>query len=375
MSSEPIRKPAIRETWPAGRAFTGSYRAPDCQFLLKPLEGRFTDVTEKEKLIQSGQRHYSEMISLEPVPSDQYLQLFRALTSQYKHRLATEIMGLARHILATRPEPLTIVSLARAGTPFGALLRRALTGVLAADAAHYSISIIRDRGIDREALKYILREAKRPAEGLLFADAWTAKGIITRELKAEVRAWNQSEPEQLCEALYVISDIGGTADVAATYEDYAIPSGVMNATVSGLISRSILNEEIEAGDFHGCVVYDHLRPHDLTNWFLDEVSAEFSYVADFPLPFIPKEARARRAGAWIERWMADYGIKNINHIKPGIAEATRVMLRRIPARLILRDMENPDVAHLRMLAAEKEVPIDIEPTMPFNAAAFIKVCR
>ncbi|MEZ5578590.1 MAG: hypothetical protein R3F40_03665 [Candidatus Competibacteraceae bacterium] len=27
------------------------------------------------------------------------------------------------------------------------------------------------------------------------------------------------------EALHVISDIGGVADVAATYDDYAIPSG------------------------------------------------------------------------------------------------------------------------------------------------------
>lgn len=354
---------------------TGSYSAKDCQFLLKPLEGAFTDLVEKEKLIQSGKRHYSEMISQEQTPSLQYLQLFRKLTAQYKRRLAAEILGLARHILASRPQPITIVSLARAGTPFGALLQRALTDVLGADATHYSISIIRDRGIDREALKYILRDAKKPAAGVLFADAWTAKGVITRELKAEIRDWNQSEPEQLSEELYVISDIGGTADVAATYEDYAIPSGVLNATVSGLVSRSILNDDVRKGDFHGCVVYDQLRPHDLTNWFLGEVSAEFSFVSDYRLPFTPKEERVRRARSWVAHWMAGYGIDDINHIKPGIAEATRVMLRRVPARLLLRDPDSPDVAHLQMLAAEKEVPVDIEPAMPFNAAAFIKLYR
>lgn len=357
------------------KPITGSYSASDCQFMLTPLEARFIDIGEKERMIQSGQRHYSEMISQECAPSEQYFTLFKNLTAHYKARLATEILALARHIITTRVAPITIVSLARAGTPFGALLQRALTEVLAVDSVHYSISIIRDRGIDTVALRYILRDAGRPAPGVLFADAWTAKGVITRELKAAIKAWNLQEPEQLSDELYVISDIGGTADVAATYEDYAIPSGVLNATVSGLISRSILNEEIGEREFHGCVVYDHLRTHDLSNWFLDEVSAEFAGVAgDYLLPFIPKDERASRSRSWVERWMAHYGIKDVNHIKPGIAEATRVMLRRVPARLLLRDRASPDVGHLQILAEEKGVPIDIEPAMPFNAAAFIKVC-
>lgn len=355
------------------KPITGSYSASDCQFMLTPLEARFTDVVEKERMIQSGQRHYSEMISRERAPSEQYFTLFENLTAHYKARLATEILALARHIVATRVAPITIVSLARAGTPFGALLQRALTKVLAVDSMHYSISIIRDRGIDRAALRYILRDAGRPAPGVLFADAWTAKGVITRELKAAVKAWNLQEPEQLSDELYVISDIGGTADVAATYEDYAIPSGVLNATVSGLVSRSILNEEIGEREFHGCVVYDDLSAHDRTNWFLDEVSAEFAGAAGYYLlPPISKEERANRSRSWIERWMARYGIEDVNHIKPGIAEATRVMLRRVPERLLLRDPTSPDVGHLRVLAAEKGIPLDIEPAMPFNAAAFIK---
>lgn len=354
---------------------TGSYRPDDCQFLLTPLPASFTEVAEKERLIQSGKRHYSEMISQERAPSEQYSVLFKSLTARYKRRLAGEIVALARHIVATRPGPITVLSLARAGTPFGALLQRALTQVLAADSAHYSISIIRDRGIDTEALRYVLRDAGRPAAGLIFADAWTAKGVITRELKAAIHAWNMSEPEQLSDELYVISDIGGTADIAATYEDYAIPSGVLNATVSGLISRSILNARIGQGQFHGCAVYDYLRPHDLTNWFLEEVSAEFARAESYPLPFVPKAERALRAKACVKGWMAQYGIEDVNHIKPGIAEATRVMLRRVPARLLLRDLESPDLAHLQVLAEEKEIPVDIAPLMPFNAAAFIKVCR
>ncbi|MES2902001.1 MAG: cysteine protease StiP domain-containing protein, partial [Pseudomonadota bacterium] len=50
--------------------FSGSYRSGDVTFLLKPLAmADFVDVAEKEKLIQSGQRHYSEMLSPESLPS------------------------------------------------------------------------------------------------------------------------------------------------------------------------------------------------------------------------------------------------------------------------------------------------------------------
>ena len=76
-------------------------------------------------------------------------------------------------------------------------------------------------------------------------DGWTAKGVIAGELRCALHDWNASQFEQLDESLYVISDIGGVADIAATYDDYAIPSGILNATVSGLTSRSILNEAID----------------------------------------------------------------------------------------------------------------------------------
>jgi hypothetical protein len=53
-----------------------------------------------------------------------------------------------------------VVSLARAGTPMGALLARALRWLGRTDVRHYSISIIRDRGIDENALAFILRNGK-----------------------------------------------------------------------------------------------------------------------------------------------------------------------------------------------------------------------
>ena len=170
-------------------------------------------------------------------------------------------------------------------------------GVWGTETKHYSISIIRDRGIDTNALECILRRDKRPAAGLVFVDGWTGKGVITRELKRAVKAWNATHPERLDDRLYVVADIGGVADVAATLDDYVIPSGIMNATVSGLVSRSILNGAISQADFHGCVYYGHLEPYDMSNWFLDTVTEAFDSVLTHHCPAkCPRPTPRRRTG-------------------------------------------------------------------------------
>ena len=56
-----------------------------------------------------------------------------------------------------------------------------------------------------------------------------------------------------------------------------------------------------------------------------------------------------------------YGIRDINLIKPGIGEATRVLLRRIPWKIIInpRFEAADELGHIRQLAAEKQVPCEI----------------
>ncbi|HAO31945.1 MAG TPA: tellurite-like stress resistance cysteine protease StiP [Candidatus Competibacter sp.] len=354
--------------------FTGSYRAEDAVFLLKPMRLEMVDVETKEQLIQSGQRHYSELLAPEKIPDPHYLALFEALTARYARRLATEIMSLAHYLTLSRPAEVTLVSLARAGTPVGALLVRALRRLGRGDARHYSISIIRDRGIDENALAFILRREHRQAAGLAFVDGWTAKGVIAEELRRALVQWNACQPERLDESLHVVSDIGGAAEVAATYDDYAIPSGILNATVSGLTSRSILNASIGPDDFHGCVFYDDFAPHDRSNWFLDQVARYFTQVEPEPIRLPSREQwlRRRAMNGFLNRLYLRYQVADRNFIKPGVAEATRVLLRRLPYLLLLRDPDAPDVGHLRALAAGKRVPVLIETDMPIQAAALIK---
>jgi hypothetical protein len=361
--------------WALITPFTGSYLPEDTVFLLKPMQLETVDVAVKERLIQSGQRHYSEMLTPERTSGPRYLELFEALTKRYAARLATEIMALTHHLAMNRPQQITVVSLARAGTPIGALLARALRQLGRSDVRHYSISIIRDRGIDENALAFILRHEQRAPSGLAFVDGWTAKGVITEELRRALQHWNARQPEQLEEALHVVSDIGGTADVAATYDDYAIPSGILNATVSGLTSRSILNAAIGPEDFHGCVFYREFAPQDRSTWFLDQIAAHFSTmepVAAVRCDDDERQQQRRAMAEFLNSLHRRYRISDRNFVKPGVAEATRVLLRRVPGLLLLKHLDHPDVAHLRWLAEDKQVSVVIDPAMPIQAAALIK---
>src|SRR5438045_1955951 len=102
--------------------FSGSYDPDDVLFLLKPVQLAPTSLLEKERLIQSGRRHYSEMISPEPLPSPVYLRLFYQAMERQTARFAQHVLQLAALLARARGGPVALVSLARAGTPVGVLL-------------------------------------------------------------------------------------------------------------------------------------------------------------------------------------------------------------------------------------------------------------
>lgn len=355
----------------ANKPLVGSYAPSDCLFLLKPIQVQYHNIEDKEKLIQSGRLHYSATIHKESPPTAEYSALFLQMTLQYKARLAQEIMFLAKIITKKRIGNITLLSLARAGTPIGVLLQRALTQILQRQSTHYSISIIRDKGIDENALDYVLNQGHDP-KSIVFIDGWTAKGVITKELHLAVAAYNRSRNVSISAELFVISDIGGTADEQATFDDYTIPCALMNSTVSGLVSRSILNDKIGLLDFHGCVQYEHLRANDLSVWFVDEVFKKIALENLTPIIQGSKLSRQRATKKFLKWIQSSYVIADINRIKPGIAEATRVLLRRVPDYLLIRQTGHVDTLHLERLALEKSVPITEIPNMPFGACALIK---
>ncbi|GEM75118.1 cysteine protease StiP family protein [Vibrio sagamiensis] len=356
----------------------GSYNAQDCEFLLQTVDAHFLSIEEKEKQIQSGQCHYSDVLNKESKPSEQYQQLFLNFTEQYKQTLAEHVFKLARTIHHNQSGDIVLLSLARAGTPIGVLLKRALERFFKRTVTHYAISIIRDRGIDTVALDYLLKIKQYNATSLVFIDGWTAKGVITRELKSSVLSYNHQHNTNIQPALYVISDTGGVADFCATKEDYPIPSSMLNSTVSGLISRSLWRDA-NLNAFHGCVINEHLRAADQSQWFVDEISACFSdsmltkINPLSPHSNMPEADLKNKMDGFISSIKQQYGIEDVNYIKPGIAEATRVMLRRVPSLLIVRSKRCEKVAHLLMLAKEKGVTVQVDPSLLFEACALIKL--
>lgn len=360
--------------------FSGSYLSEDVTFLLKVIDLPPLDISEKERLIQCGERHYSEMISREIPPSPTYLALFHEAFRDNRERLAEDLLKLARAIDEKRRGDITIVSLARAGTPIGVLLTRILRRLFRRETHHYSVSIIRDRGVDEVALRHILEEDGRSPESVVFIDGWTGKGVIARELDRFILAFNRRHRVSLDPRLYVVADIAGVSGVAATGADYLIPSSILNAVVSGLVSRSILNDlYIGEGDFHGCLYYEEFAPMDLSRWFVDTMADEVircfeddDKVINVCLSEAEKERLRLENRSFLDQCAQECGMENPNHIKVGIGETTRVLLRRVPEKILLRNRGDNCVRHLVHLAREKCVPVEEAPWLPYMAAAFIR---
>lgn len=355
-------------------AFSGSYRAGEVDFLLRRLpQADFVDVAEKEALIQSGRRHYSQMLSPELRPSERYMALFDEACRANSGRMARDCLRLASLIAQRSQHRLAIVSLARAGTPVGVVVTRLLRELFGRDAAHYSVSIVRDRGIDAAALRHILALGHRP-DSIVFVDGWTGKGVIARELAGSVEVFNVRHGTRIDAGLHVLSDLAGAAACAASCDDYLIPSSILNATVSGLVSRTVMNEDMRADDFHGCVFYEQFAEADRSQAFADEL-LQLALAQSLEQPrAAPIDAPAARARSqtYIAGAMRRYGVADVNLVKPGIGEATRVLLRRAPRLVVLRDPRAAQVAHLAVLAEEKRVPVEIDPDLPYHAVSLIR---
>ena len=90
---------------------------------------------------------------------------------------------------------------------------------------------------------------------------------------------------------------------------------------------------------------------------------------------LPLESRPEGTGIdEVKRIAADFDIDDINLVKPGLGEATRVLLRRVPYCLLIADnLEDEScVSHLLRLAEEKNVPVKHYPLTRYKACGIIR---
>ncbi|WP_405873297.1 phosphoribosyltransferase [Streptomyces sp. NBC_00005] len=367
MLPEPLRGPAF-----------SSYPPDEVGWLLQDL----SDVTleapteEREEAIQSGGAHYAESLPVEYQPSEQYQELFHTALEESAARLAQALGAVTEIVLAERSPRPVLVSLARAGTPVGVLMRRWARFRHGIDLPHYAVSIVRGRGIDANALRWLA--AHHDPSDVVFVDGWTGKGAITRELADAIKEFEASDgitgfdPE-----IAVLADPGSCVRTYGTREDYLIPSACLNSTVSGLISRTVLRSDLVGPhDFHGAKFYRELAGTDVSVAFLDAVAARFPEVSEAVDAQAKELLSGDREPTWegwaaVERISEEYGIHDVNLVKPGVGETTRVLLRRVPWKILARAGAGADLDHVRLLAEQRGVPVEEVAELPYTCVGLI----
>nr|WSW46024.1 phosphoribosyltransferase [Streptomyces sp. NBC_01001] len=374
---EPIMPEPILPEPLRGPAFS-SYAAEDCGWLLQDLSNVALEAPteEREEAIQAGGAHYAESLPVEYQPSPQYQELYRSALAASAARMARAVGTVTETVLAERSPSPVLVSLARAGTPVGVLMRRWAQARHGLDLPHYAVSIVRGRGIDPNALRWLA--AHHDPADVVFVDGWTGKGAITRELAAALAAHGKEaggpgfDPE-----IVVLADPGSCVRTYGTREDFLIPSACLNSTVSGLISRTVLRSDLVGpADFHGAKFYRELAGADVSTGFIDAVSARFGEVAEAVDAEVKELLAADRTPTWegwaaVERISEEYGIHDVNLVKPGVGETTRVLLRRVPWKILAQRGAGADLDHVRLLAEQRGVPVEEVDGLPYTCVGLI----
>ncbi|MEU2905052.1 phosphoribosyltransferase [Streptomyces globisporus] len=355
-----------------------SYAPEDVGWLLQDLSDTELEAPteEREEAIQSGGAHYAESLPVEYQPSAEYQALFSAALETSAARIARAVGTVTETVLAERGPRPVLVSLARAGTPVGVLMRRWAQHRHSLDLPHYAISIVRGRGIDATALRWLA--AHHDPADVVFVDGWTGKGAITRELAAAIEEFEASGgPAGFDPEIAVLADPGGCVRTYGTREDFLIPSACLNSTVSGLISRTVLRADLVGpNDFHGGKFYRELAGADVSARFLDTIAARFDEVAGQVEDEAKELLAADRAPTWegwaaVERISEEYGIHDVNLVKPGVGETTRVLLRRVPWKILAKRGAGADLTHIRLLAEQRGVPVEEVDDLPYSCVGLI----
>lgn len=351
-----------------------SYSKEECVFVLQEIGDRIpeVDTLEKERLLQSGV-HYSEMLALEKVHKKEYLDFFYKCLEKSKEDIAYYTAILAEKLLQIRGKDMVLVSLARAGSPIGVLLKRYYKTKYNLDIPHYSISIVRGKGIDENALCYIID--KHNSTNLQFIDGWTGKGAITYELKDACEQFNKKYNVNLDYSLGVISDPSYCSKLYGTREDILLPSACLNSTVSGLVSRTVHRDDIVLEyDYHGAKYYENFEKDDVSIIFVNEVSKLYKDIIVDVVDFDIKKETIKDIGMKETlKVKEDYNIDSIHKIKPSLGETTRVLLRRIPKLILIKDIKDSRFEHIIFLAKEKNVDIIEKKDMTYNCIGIIDI--
>lgn len=344
-----------------------SYQPEDCVFLLENYTDKLRDLDlqEKEEYIRCG-GNYSEVISKERAISKEELEIFQKLTMDHAKEIAEYVGSICQYLYLTYGKEMVFVSLARAGSPVGVLMKRYISYCYGKDIHHYSISIIRGKGIDEVALDDI--RAWNPGKRLCFIDGWTGKGSITKELERAIEHYNKTRNTKINHDLIVLMDPAKLSAISGTRKDVCLPNACLNSTVSGLVSRTICPKDIKPGHYHGAKYLKQFKFMDVSEWFLFEVSKFFTRNSK---EISIQERDASYAKDLVEQLMKEFSVDETK-VKLSIGESSRALIRRIPKVLLVKHPDNPNLSYVLHLAKKKGVPIVSYDTKDYECIAILQ---
>ena len=227
------------------------------------------------------------------------------------------------------------------------------------DLPHYAVSIVRGRGIDANALRWLA--AHHDPADVVFVDGWTGKGAITRELAERQR----SRPT----VAGFDPEIAVLADPGSLRADLRHPRRLPDPLRLPQLDRlraDLAHRAARRPGRPGRLPRREVLPRTRRRGRLGGLPGRRRR----PLPRGRGRGRRRgqgaarqrpharpgRAGAAVERISEEYGIHDVNLVKPGVGETTRVLLRRVPWKILARAGAGADLDHVRLLAEQRACP-------------------
>ncbi|MNI79288.1 Cysteine protease StiP precursor [compost metagenome] len=137
------------------------------------------------------------------------------------------------------------------------------------------------------------------------------------------------------------------------------------------------NDLIGPGDFHGAKFYREWLDNDYSNVFIGAITPYYASVREQAVAVAAEMQASPPEISWrgmrdIQTLQEKFGIDNINLIKPGVGETTRVLLRRVPWKIIVDTKNNPNLRHILLLAEERGVPVEEYRGLAYSCCGIIK---
>ena len=177
---------------------------------------------------------------------------------------------------------------------------------------------------------------------------------------------------KLSSELAVLTDPACVTELYGTRQDFLIPSACLNATVTGLVSRTVKLKTMTDEELHGAVFYGGQQ--DFSYDFIEQVEKDFPNVrADHFSPSAAEQDESFKGIDEVKKIAEIYQISDLNKIKPGVGETTRVLLRRVPYKVLVNPAaDKKDLQHILQLCDEKHIPVEEYPFEKYNVCGIIK---